>query len=55
MKKKLINEKLKEYKQMLESEKTNLTDKIFNLEKEKMQWNLEKQIMNNNKMELEEK
>lgn len=40
---------------MLESEKTNLTDKIFNLEKEKMQWNLEKQIMNNNKMELEEK
>jgi len=38
-----------------ESEKSQLKDRLNQLEKERMQWNIERKIMSDNKTELEEK
>lgn len=38
-----------------ENEKVQLNERLFKLEKDKMQWNIERKIMFDNKTELEEK
>jgi len=50
-----LNSRLREIKSSFEQEKSQMSERLFVLEKEKMQWHIEKQIMASNKLELEEK
>jgi hypothetical protein len=55
MEKKSLYEKMNELKDKMEVERKNYSDKNYEHEKERMQWQMERDVLSQTKHELEDK